>query len=76
VRDSQIPIDGTPVPDEDIITHSLSADAIPIPTAPAVTPSVLASTLPSRIIIPEQTNYLTPFISRQSKKMLLLFLLL
>jgi hypothetical protein len=53
-RGRQSPKARIPVPDENVITHPSSTNAIPIPTAP--------------VVIPEQRNYLTPFISRHSKK--------
>ena len=51
-RGSQIPTDGTPVPDEDVVTHPLCTDATQIPIAPTVPRSVETST---------ETTYLAPF---------------
>jgi hypothetical protein len=52
-RGSAIPTDGTPVPDEDVVTHDpLCTDATQIPIAPTVPRSVETST---------DTTYLAPF---------------
>jgi hypothetical protein len=65
---SRILTAGTPVPDEGVVTHPMSTDAIQISTTPVVTLPVTVSTLPRRIDIPQHTVLV--------RKMLLLFLLL